>query len=162
MAINSPYTLKVGSVSYDLTKVVTWHADAANPSITHVRFQGQQSEIVVPLSTSAFELAYQNGVSVTLLDDVTVLGAGGVYALMGARRTYQAVLSGSGALSAAVEIQVSHDAVNWIVQATITLSGTDFDTDGAALDANWPYVRAELTELSGVGATIRTTVNILR
>lgn len=69
-------------------------------------------------------------------------------------RVYQATVTGTGAVSATVEIEVSCDGSNWIVAGTITLTGTTSDTDGFASDAPWPYVRADLTAISGTGATV--------
>lgn len=73
-------------------------------------------------------------------------------------KTFQATVSGTGAVSATVLIQVrnssSHD---WLTLATITLSGTTTSSDGFASEASWAYYRANLTAISGTGATVVVT-----
>lgn len=84
--------------------------------------------------------------------------------------TYQAILSGTGTLSAVLVIEVSNDGPDGsadqaqtaaqftavaTVMATITLSDTipsdGFTTQGAP----WKYVRARLTSISGTNAAVR-------
>jgi hypothetical protein len=68
--------------------------------------------------------------------------------------TYQAVVSGTGAITATVTIQCSNDGTNWNATAlgVITLNGTTTATDGIATVAPWKYVRAVLSNLTGTGA----------
>lgn len=90
-----------------------------------------------------------------LLSGATVTGAGAsVQDADYLNRVYQATVSGTGTVSATILIQVSLDGTNWITLATITLSGTTTATDGAASDAPWLYTRANLTVISGTGATV--------
>lgn len=61
----------------------------------------------------------------------------------------------AGAGAATVNIEVSNDNVNWLVAFTVTLVlGTTPTSDGQALIARWEWVRANVTALSGTGATI--------
>lgn len=71
-----------------------------------------------------------------------------------ADRTFQATVSGTGAVSATVLIEVSNDGVGFMLMATITLSGTTSATDGFVSSAPWSYVRARTTAISGTGATV--------
>jgi len=68
--------------------------------------------------------------------------------------TFQATVSGTGAVSATVNIEVSNDNTNWLVLGTITLSGTTSATDGFASTANWRYVRSNCTAISGTNAAL--------
>lgn len=90
-----------------------------------------------------------------LLENKTATGAGTAYAMVG-KRTFQATgttTSGSGA--ATVKIQVSNDASNWLDLATISLTlSTTAASDGLAADAPWGYVRANVTAISGTGASV--------
>lgn len=73
-------------------------------------------------------------------------------------RTFQATVSGTGAVTSTVLIQVSNDGTNYITAGTITLSGTTSATDGFVLDAPWAYVRANVTAISGTSAAVTVTM----
>jgi len=92
----------------------------------------------------------------TLLDAATATGAGSTRNLLKKEATFQAfgtTASGSGA--ATILIQVSNDGTNWITAGTITLTlGTAATNDGFASDAKWTFVRANVTALSGTGASV--------
>lgn len=61
----------------------------------------------------------------------------------------------SGVGAATINIEVSNDNVNWLVAFTITLTlGTTATNDGQALIARWEWVRANVTALSGTGASV--------
>lgn len=70
--------------------------------------------------------------------------------------SFQAVGSTTaGAGAATVLIEVSNDGVNYLTMATITLTlATAAATDGLAVINNWNYYRANLTALSGTGASV--------
>ncbi len=80
--------------------------------------------------------------------------------LQSGRKTIQAVVTGSGAVTATVVIQVSNDPTlcGWITLATLTLSGTTTATDGFAMEASWLYIRAKTTALTGTSATVDVVV----
>lgn len=73
-------------------------------------------------------------------------------------RAFQAVVSGTGAVTATVAIYGSNDGVNWELIATIILSGTASDSDGYVSAAPWPQLKAEVTAISGTGAAVTATV----
>lgn len=75
-------------------------------------------------------------------------------------RTFQATLTGTGALTATVVIEVSNDGVGWLSDATSTLSlsGTNLASGGFSSSASWGYVRANVTAISGTGAKVTVTV----
>lgn len=95
--------------------------------------------------------------SVVLLSAVTTTGAGEVHELWGAMRTYSAYGSTSaGSGSATITIEVRNDtAAPWITMGTITLTlGTSATTDGLSSIVPWRYTRANVTAISGTGATV--------
>lgn len=95
----------------------------------------------------------------TLLSAATTAAAGSKKTLVGAFNTFQAVgtvSSGTGA--ATINIEVSNDETNWIVAGTITLTlSTTAATDGFTISAAWPFCRANVTAISGTGASVTVT-----
>jgi hypothetical protein len=94
--------------------------------------------------------------SVKLLSAATATGAGESHSPWTNFRTFQAVgrtTAGAGGVDA--DVEGSNDGINWIDLGTITLvlSTTD-STDGFASDAAWRYVRANVTSISGTGASV--------
>jgi hypothetical protein len=98
--------------------------------------------------------------SVKLLDAAIATGAGASHDSYTPFRTFQATgATGSGAGAATVTIEVSDvdvpTANDWIVLGTITLTlGTTSTTDGFASTAAWRKTRANVTAISGTGATV--------
>ncbi len=81
--------------------------------------------------------------------------------------TFQATITGTGAVSATINIYGSNDdatyagiASNWTKTAlgTISLSGTTTTSDGFAYVGPWKYVQAVVSSISGTGATV--TINM--
>ena len=105
-------------------------------------------------------LAY-DGLITPLLSGVSITGAGiGVtmpqYAT---NRWMQATLSGSSAVSASVEIDGSTDNSNWVPIATILVASSPVVSQTAAtqLLSSAPYMRGNVTAISGTGATVTLT-----
>lgn len=71
--------------------------------------------------------------------------------------SFQASVTGTGAVTATVVIDVSNDKVDACAtpMGTITLSGTTSVADGFVTVAPWKYVRARVTAISGTGATVK-------
>lgn len=71
-------------------------------------------------------------------------------------RSFQAVGSTSASTGAAtVLVQVSNDGTNYITLGTITLTlGTSATSDGLAVANSWEYYRANVTAISGTGASV--------
>lgn len=77
--------------------------------------------------------------------------------------TFQAIVVGTGAVAANVSIEVSNDATYTVgtVAGTIALSGTTSDSDGfTTQNAPWKYVRANVTGISGTGATVKVIMGV--
>ncbi len=77
--------------------------------------------------------------------------------------TFQATVTGTGAVTATVTIEVSNDGVNAVDTAAgvITLSGTTSHSDGFTTQhAPWKYVRAITTNVTGTGATVNVTMGV--
>lgn len=61
----------------------------------------------------------------------------------------------AGAGAVAVDIQVSNNGRVWLTLATVTLTlSTTESTDGFVSDAPWCFVRANVTSISGTGASV--------
>lgn len=75
---------------------------------------------------------------------------------------FQATVTGTGAVTATVEIEVSNDGVNAVdtVMGTITLSGTTSHSDGFTSEAPWKYVRANVTAISGTSASVDVLMSV--
>ncbi len=93
---------------------------------------------------------------------VTSTGAGGWKYKDSPYSAFQATVVGTGAVTATVTIEVSNDAVYTVstVLGTITLSGTTSSSDGFTSVAPWKYVRANVTALSGTGATVTCIMSV--
>jgi hypothetical protein len=76
--------------------------------------------------------------------------------------TFQAVVTGTGAVTATVTIEYSNDGTNVLstVGGTITLSGTTTASDGFTSTSPWKYVRANVTAISGTGATVQVYMGV--
>jgi hypothetical protein len=72
---------------------------------------------------------------------------------------FQATVTGTGAVTATVAIQGSNDNVNWskTALATLTLSDTTSDSDGATVISPVKYIRAVVTNVTGTGASVTVT-----
>ena len=77
-------------------------------------------------------------------------------------RTFHCVVTGVGAVSATILIEVSNDGVNFITPgiATVTLSGTNVAVDGTSSAAPWAFVRANVTAISGTGASVTVLMGV--
>lgn len=93
---------------------------------------------------------------------VTVTGAGSLLYKDSPTATFQAVVTGTGAVTATVTIEYSNDGVNVCstVGGTITLSGTTTASDGFTSVSPWKYVRANVTVISGTGATVQVWMGV--
>lgn len=78
------------------------------------------------------------------------------------KATFQATVTGTGAVSATVTIEYSNDNVNWCstVGGTVTLSGTTSSSDGFTSDSPWKYCRANVTAISGTNATVQVYAGV--
>lgn len=85
-------------------------------------------------------------------------GTGTTREAPGPGATVQAVVTGTGAVSSTVVIQVSNNGTNWLDLGTLTLSGTTAATQGLALNAHWVYIRGNITALSGTSAAVTVTM----
>jgi hypothetical protein len=96
----------------------------------------------------------------TLLDAVTTNQTSRAYAIPKCRRTVQASIAGTGAVSGTVTWYGSNSnaASGGIELATSTLSGTDSDTTGADIPAEWPYMYCVLSAISGTSAAVTASV----
>ena len=80
---------------------------------------------------------------------------------------FQAIVTGTGAVTATVAIQVSNEEAtgqgtnsNWITIGSIALTGTTTATDGFTTIAPWRFVRAVTTNVTGTGATVEVIMGV--
>lgn len=92
-----------------------------------------------------------------MLKDATAPQTGERLSGVSLSRTFQATVSGTGPVAATVLIEVSNDQAGWMTLATLDAAGTDMATDGATSRAAWQHMRANLTAISGTGATVNVT-----
>lgn len=115
--------------------------------------QAQQASQQIALLTAATA----QGAGTAVSPGRTAYGSGGGVIANIPHRTFQANgTTSAGAGAATVLIQVSTDGgLNWITACTITLTlATTTSSDGCAMAANWPLVRANVTAISGTGASV--------
>jgi hypothetical protein len=98
----------------------------------------------------------------TLLDAVTTNQTSQAHAIKRGRRTLQASIAGTGAVSATVTWYGSNgqSASGGVVIATMSLSGTNSDVQGADIASEWPHVYCVLLAISGTGAAVTATVGV--
>jgi len=96
--------------------------------------------------------------TINVFTNRTTTGTSEIIQPWGTRRTIEATVTGTGAVSATVVVQISNDETNWLTLTTLTLSGTTTAFDGAAMDAAWRYMRVNLSAISGTGAAVTVIV----
>lgn len=96
-----------------------------------------------------------------MLNGATSTGAGSAIDPDVAKQTFQAygsTTAGSGAATIKIEannVSLSAADALWITIGTITLTlGTTITTDGFVIDAPWGFIRANVTAISGTGASV--------
>ena len=105
----------------------------------------------------------KSGSTRDIMVDRTTTGAGDGHFKDSPHATFQATVTGTGAVTATVDIEVSNDGTNWLdtVAGTITLSGTTTHSDGfTTTSAPWKYVRANVTAISGTGASVDVVMGV--
>ena len=96
----------------------------------------------------------------TLLSAITTPTTGASFAVRSGSRTVKAEVTGTGAITATVELYGNHDTSTstGILLATITLSGTTSAIDGTNITAEWPFMYAKLTAITGTSAAVTCTM----
>lgn len=107
----------------------------------------------------------QNGSVLDLLSTstpVTGVSTGNFLPKVSPFSTFQAIINGTGAITATVIIDCSNDGINacTTVLNTITLSGTTATSDGFATTASWKYVRARVTAVTGTISSIYVKMGV--
>jgi hypothetical protein len=99
---------------------------------------------------------------ISLLSNANAQTVGDVIRIPAGYRTIQAVTTGAGAVSATVEFYGSNtgNVSDGILLATSVLSGTNSDTTGAVITAEYDVMWAKLTAISGTGAVVSATVAV--
>lgn len=83
------------------------------------------------------------------------------------RTSFQALLTGTGAVVATIQILGTLDEQtalgslqNWLTIGTINLNGTNTTTDGFTIAAPWRAFKANVTVLTGTGATCTVLMGV--
>ena len=98
-----------------------------------------------------------------VMTDKLVTGAGNWVYKDSPHATFQATVTGTGAVTATVDIEVSNAGVNVVdtVAGTITLSGTTTHSDGFTTQHSpWKFVRANVTAITGTGASVDVLMSV--
>ncbi len=70
---------------------------------------------------------------------------------------FQSTVTGTGAVSASVRVDVSNDGVGWMQAGTRNPSGTTTAADGCVIGAGWDMVRVAVVSVSGTAAAVDVT-----
>lgn len=92
--------------------------------------------------------------------DSTADGEGDWHVAMGRDTAYQGIVTGTGAVTATIDVYGSNDGSNAIETklGTITLSGSDAVSDGFVDVAPWKYHKGVVSNLTGTGARVQVLV----
>ena len=124
--------------------------------VTSISFAGIRQSGTGPIADAENNTIY-------IMNGQTSTGAGDTVTISPKHRSFQAIVTGTGAVTATVIIQVSNDGTNWIDATTsphIDLSGTTTATDGFTMIAKWSYARGYVNAISGTGAAVTVTMGI--
>lgn len=104
------------------------------------------------------KISQAEGVTAILLLNNATAPDSSEWALLGrSDSTIQVTLTGTGAVTASVDIEVSDDQVGVLTAFTISLAGTTLISDGSFIIPKWLYVRASLTAITGTNAAVTVT-----
>lgn len=95
----------------------------------------------------------------TLLDSKTTVQTGALNTFWSAPKVVYAKVTGSGSVSATVNIygNVEASTSTGVLVGTLSPSGTTTAVDSISVDAPWPYLYADLTAITG---TITVSVGL--
>jgi hypothetical protein len=98
----------------------------------------------------------------TLLDGATATGAGSVVAIPRGNRAFRADMAGTGAVTATVEVygNTADSTIGGHLIDTLSLSGTTTAFDTGVDVYPWPYVYADVTDITGTDATLTLTLAV--
>lgn len=118
------------------------------PAAAYDVYQGTQGSKVLMTQTG---IPVMVGSSRALLSAVSASGVGSTFKSVSVNKGFQATLSGASAVSATVLAEASIDGLGWLTLATLDLTAASPVAFASAV-APYPYVRGELTAISGAGA----------
>jgi hypothetical protein len=116
-------------------------------------------------AAGSLKVALMEGGPITVLPvmtGVTTNISSSAVAVNKGRRTFQASISGTGAVSATVTWYGSHQNTNTsgVLLSTMSLTGTDADIAGEDIPGQWPYVWTKVEDITGTGATVNTSIGL--
>jgi hypothetical protein len=107
-----------------------------------------------------------NNTSVLILNGATATGTGNHHNPRSRNMTFLAkgsTTNGVGAVSVNIEATNfdSPSSTDWVLLGTITLTlGTTVVNDGFIASAAWKYIRANVTSISGTGASVSVSMGV--
>lgn len=108
-------------------------------------------------------LLYGDEMSTIVIQKTTTTGAGAGHTVGSTTReglSVQATVTGTGSVTATVDVECSNDAVTWALLGTIVLSGTTKAGDMLPVSSRFEYVRSNVTAISGTGAQVTATLSV--
>ena len=104
----------------------------------------------------------KSGKTYNLIDAKTTTGAGISIFKDAPITTFQASgTTSAGGGTGVITIEVSNDGSNWLTLGTISLTlSTTASSDGFVANAPWKFVRANVTTLSGTGASVSALMGV--
>lgn len=93
--------------------------------------------------------------------NLTATGFTPAYPLRVANWSVQATVTGTGAVTCDLSVQVSNDDVAYQEITTFALTGTDAATDVATVQGAYKYVKVEVEAITGTGAEVAVSIHQL-
>lgn len=92
----------------------------------------------------------------TSLKNQSVVGLGKAFGDLSSNKTVNAVVRGTGAVTATVKIMGSNlpEDDTFIEIGSIDLSGTNLKVEGFVPESKWAYVRCDVTAITGTNAKV--------
>jgi hypothetical protein len=130
-------------------------ATAARANLGMGSMAVQDAAAVVITGGSITGVALDAGTVISLFTGRTTTGAGASFTITSSQnRTAQATLTGTGAISCTVDVEVSDDNVVFLQLARIALSGSTSVSEGFTSWAPWRFCRGNVIAISGTSASL--------
>ena len=98
---------------------------------------------------------------VKILRDATAVSAGDGFEVPTNKKSFQATITGAGGpYSAQVDIEGSHNGVDWIedeLGSIVFTAAATGSANGIVVDCPWPFIRARVISIDA-GATLNVTM----
>lgn len=102
--------------------------------------------------------------NLALISNMTSVGYSDIHRIntrhLSTDKSFQVVLTGSGAVTAAVRIEVSNDGETFLynTNSMFSLSGTGYASGGCQLVVNWEFVQVYVSSITGTDANVSVRI----